>query len=58
MAASTLGAQLSALRVAQGPTERYVRGKASLLFDYGKAADVSAESLLALAQTGGLSAAQ
>ncbi|KAF8067371.1 hypothetical protein HT031_002419 [Scenedesmus sp. PABB004] len=50
--ASTLASQLAALAVAQGPSERWVRGKASLLFPYDKAADVSAEQLLSIAAQG------
>eukprot|EP00775_Hariotina_reticulata_P011838 gene11838-11982_t len=51
--ASTLAQQLAQLQVVKGPqAERHVHGKLSLLFDYQKAADVSAEQLLALAQQG------
>jgi hypothetical protein len=50
--ASTLAQQLAQLSSAKGPQEKYVKGKASLLFDYQKAADVSAETLLGIAQQG------
>lgn len=51
--ASTLAQQLAQLQVVKGPqAERHAHGKLSLLFDYQKAADVSAEQLLGLAQQG------
>jgi hypothetical protein len=50
--ASTLAQQLAQLSTAKGTQEKYVKGKASLLFDYQKAADVSAETLLGIAQQG------
>lgn len=50
--ASTLAQQLAHLSASKGPQEKYVKGKASLLFDYQKAADVSAETLLRIAQQG------
>lgn len=50
--ASVLAEQLAQLATAKGPQERYVRGKPSLLFDFQKAADVSAETLLGIAQQG------
>lgn len=50
---SALAAQLAQLASLKGPQEHYVRGRASLLFDYQRAADVGAETLLSIAQTGG-----
>ncbi|KAF6260625.1 hypothetical protein COO60DRAFT_874799 [Scenedesmus sp. NREL 46B-D3] len=50
--ASALAQQLAQLSAAKGPQEKYVKGKASLLFDHQKAADVSAETLLGIAQQG------
>ena len=48
--ASVLAAQLAQL----APREKYVRGKASLLFSYQQAADVGADTLLSIAETGAL----
>jgi len=53
--ATALAAQLAQLAAAKTAQERYVRGKPSLLFDYQKAADVSVEQILNIAQTGELS---
>ena len=50
---SLLAAQLAQLSALKGPQEKWVRGKASLLFDYQQAADVGADTLLSIAQTGG-----
>lgn len=52
--ATALAAQLAQLAAAKPAQERYVRGKPSLLFDYQKAADVSVEQILNIAQTGEL----
>jgi hypothetical protein len=49
---SALAAQLARLASLRGPQEKWVRGKASLLFSYQQAADVGAETLLSIAQTG------
>lgn len=49
--ATALARQLAQLN-GLGPQERWARGKHSLLFDYQTAADVSAESLLGIAQQG------
>ncbi|GBF96147.1 hypothetical protein Rsub_08895 [Raphidocelis subcapitata] len=49
---SLLAAQLAQLSALKGPQEKWVRGKASLLFDYQQAADVGADTLLSIAQTG------
>lgn len=58
--ASTLAAQLGEIAKHKGPAgqERSVRGKASLLYDYQKAADVDAETLYNIALAGGVAAAQ
>lgn len=50
--ASVLATQLAQLASLKGPQEKWVRGKASLLFDYQRAADVGADTLLSIAQTG------
>lgn len=50
--ATALAAQLAQLAAAQSAQERYVRGRPSLLFDYQKAADVSAEQVLSIARAG------
>jgi hypothetical protein len=50
--ASTLAAQLQQLQQLQGPAERHFRGKASLLFDHRRAADIDAESIYGIALTG------
>jgi hypothetical protein len=50
--ATLLAAQLAQVAARSAPQEPHVRGKASLLYDYQKAADVSVESLLGIAQTG------
>jgi hypothetical protein len=52
--ASVLASQLAQLSALKGPQEKWVRGKASLLFDYQQAADVGADTLLSIAQTGEL----
>lgn len=49
---SVLAQQLAQLAAAQGPQARFIRGKPSLLYDYQKAADVGAETLLDIAQQG------
>jgi hypothetical protein len=49
---SVLAQQLAQLASLKGPQEKWVRGKASLLFDYRQAADVGADTLLSIAQTG------
>lgn len=51
--ASVLASQLAQLARA-GPQEKWLRGKASLLFSYQQAADVGADTLLSIAQTGGV----
>jgi hypothetical protein len=51
--ATALEAQLAQLAAKKTPREPYMRGKPSLLYDYQKAADVSSETLLSIAQTGG-----
>jgi hypothetical protein len=51
---SVLAAQLAQLAGLKGPQEKWVRGKASLLFNYQQAADVGADTLLSIAQTGAL----
>jgi hypothetical protein len=50
--ATALAAQLAQLAAGQPAQERYVRGRPSLLFDYQKAADVSAEQVLSIARAG------
>lgn len=50
--ATTLAAQLQHLQQLQGPAERHFRGKASLLFDHRRAADIDAESIYGIALTG------
>lgn len=50
--ATTLAAQLQHLKQLQGPSERHFRGKASLLFDHRRAADIDAESIYGIALTG------
>lgn len=50
--ASVLASQLAQLASLKGPQEKWVRGKASLLFDYQQAADVGVDTLLSIAQTG------
>ena len=50
--ASVLATQLAQLAGLKGTQEKWVRGKASLLFDYQRAADVGADTLLSIAQTG------
>ena len=55
---SVLAQQLAQLASVKGPQEHYVRGKASLLFDYQRAADVGADTLLSIAQTGASRAAE
>ena len=49
--ASVLASQLAQL-AGKGPQEKWVRGKASLLFSYQQAADVGADTLLSIAETG------
>lgn len=49
--ASVLASQLAQL-ASKGPQEKWVRGKASLLFSYQQAADVGADTLLSIAETG------
>jgi hypothetical protein len=49
--ASVLAAQLAQVAGSK-PQEHWVRGKASLLFSYQQAADVGADTLLSIAQTG------
>jgi len=49
--ASVLASQLAQV-AANRPQEHWVRGKASLIFSYQQAADVGADTLLSIAQTG------
>ena len=49
---SVLAAQLAQLARKRGPQEKWLPGKHSLLFTYQQAADISAETLLNIAQRG------
>lgn len=50
--ATALAAQLAQLASTKPQQDKYIKGKASLLFDYQKAADVANEQCLNIARSG------